>query len=69
MSDDGVDRAVVPSDAPTRYDYVLAAIPAPVVAGYVAGSVSPLSVVGGLAAGSVVAFGVVAHLLFVTPPE
>lgn len=69
MSDDGVDRAVVPSDAPTRYDYVLAALPAPVVAGVVAGYVSSLSVVGGLAAGSVVAFVVVAHLLFVNPPK
>lgn len=67
MSGEG-GHEVVPAGAPTSYDYVLAALPAPVAAGVVAGYVSSVSLTAGLAAGSVVAAVVVAHALFVDPP-
>lgn len=69
MSEEGDEQAVVPAEAPTSYDYLLAVLPAPVVAGVVAGYVSSLSLIGGVAAGSILASGVIAHALFVDPPD
>lgn len=69
MSDHRGDSDVVPAEAPTSHDYLLAVLPAPVVAGVVAGYVSSLSLIAGVAVGSTVASAMVAHGLFVDPPE
>lgn len=55
-------------DLGTRYDWLLAAIPIPVVIGWVAGASGVLSVPFGVALGSVVAAAVVGYALFVDAP-
>ena len=54
---------------PTRYDGLLAAMPASVAGGAAAGWWSTLSTVAGIGAGGVVAALLVAVSLFVVPPN
>ncbi len=58
-----------PSLEPTRYDGLLAAMPASVVIGIAAGWWSTLSTAAGIGAGGVLAALVVVITLFVVPPE
>ena len=53
---------------PTRYDGLLAAMPAPLVGGAVMGWLSGLPTIAGLAAGGLVAAVLVSVSLFVVPP-
>lgn len=55
--------------SPTRHDGVLAAIPASVAGGAVAGSVWAVPVFVGIAAGSLLAGVLMLLSLFVVPPE
>jgi hypothetical protein len=54
---------------PTRYDGLLAAMPASVVGGVVAGWWSTLSTIAGIGIGGAIAAGLVVVSLFVVPPE
>lgn len=54
---------------PTRYDGLLAALPASVAGGAIAGWLSALSTVAGIGAGGVVAAVFVAVSLFAVPPQ
>lgn len=54
---------------PTRYDGLLAAMPASVAGGVAAGWLSTLSMLVGIAIGGAVAAALVAVSLFVVPPE
>jgi hypothetical protein len=57
------------SDASSRHDFVLAAIPLALVLGTGAAVVTSLSLMFGLAGGSLSATGMVGYALFVDPPE
>ncbi|MFC5972243.1 hypothetical protein ACFPYI_12955 [Halomarina salina] len=57
------------SEASSRHDVVLAAIPLTLVLGACAAVVSSLSLVFGLAGGSLPATGMVGYALFVDPPD
>jgi hypothetical protein len=54
---------------PTRYDGLLAALPASVAGGVAAGCLSTLSTVAGLGVGGLAAAVLVAVSLFAVPPE
>ena len=54
---------------PTRYDGLLAALPASVAGGVAAGWLSTLSTVAGIGAGGVLAAVFVAVSLFAVPPQ
>jgi hypothetical protein len=57
------------SEASSRHDLVLAAIPLALVFGAGAAIVTSLSLMFGLAGGSLPATGMVGYALFVDPPE
>lgn len=57
------------TDAPTRYDGLLAALPASLAGGTAAGWLSTIPTLVGIGAGGVVAALFVSVSLFVVPPE
>lgn len=65
------ERRHVPESVPTptRHDGLLAALPASVAGGALAGWLSTLSTVAGLGIGGVVAAALLAVSLFAVPPE
>lgn len=60
---------VTDGTTPSRYDFILAVIPASLILATIAGAVSPVGMITALGLGSVPASGSMGYALFYRPPE